>query len=192
LDKGVPQAFSRLFIYYNERAIEGTIDQDAGAEIRDGVKACAKLGVALEADWPYYTVQFKKRPALNVFNDALTRQITSYQRVDQKLTAMQNCLAQGFPFVFGFTVYESFTDQRCDQTGILNMPKPNEKMDGGHAVLCVGYNNRTKRFLVRNSWGANWGQKGYFTMPYDYLLNSDLASDFWTIRLSETSNGTNR
>ncbi|MBU0634282.1 MAG: C1 family peptidase, partial [Candidatus Omnitrophica bacterium] len=90
------------------------------------------------------------------------------------------CLAQGYPFVFGFTVYESFEAKKVSRTGIVNMPKRTERAIGGHAVLAVGYDQNEKRILVRNSWGNKWGQNGYFTMPFKYL--ETLAADFWTIR----------
>ena len=98
---------------------------------------------------------------------------------------MRACLAQGFPFVFGFTVYESFESQQVAQTGVVPLPQPGERVAGGHAVLAVGYNDAERRFIVRNSWGARWGMQGYFTMPYDYLANRNLADDMWTIRRGE-------
>ena len=99
---------------------------------------------------------------------------------------MRTCLAEGFPFVFGFTVYNGFESDAVAKSGVLNMPGPDERMVGGHAVMAVGYDNTQRRFIVRNSWDTDWGMKGYFTMPYDYLdLNSGLADDFWTIRASE-------
>jgi C1A family cysteine protease len=100
---------------------------------------------------------------------------------------MKGCLAEGYPFVFGFTVYESFEGVPIAKTGILNLPKKTEKVVGGHAVLAVGYDDTGARFIVRNSWGAHWGQKGYFTIPYSYLLNENLSDDFWTIRLVEAN-----
>lgn len=175
---------SRLFIYYNERAIEGTVRQDSGAQIRDGVKAVNKLGVPPEALWPYSDANpgpFQKKPTAAVFKAALPHVVTTYMRVNQTEQDVKTCLAQGFPVVFGFTVYEGFESQEVATTGILNMPAPTEKSLGGHAVLCCGYDDATKRFLVRNSWGQ-WGLDGYFTMPYAYLLNPNLASDLWTIR----------
>jgi C1A family cysteine protease len=98
---------------------------------------------------------------------------------------MRACLAEGFPFVFGFTVYESFESQQVARTGVVEMPGRGERVMGGHAVLAVGYRDSEKRFTVRNSWGAGWAMKGYFTMPYDYLPNPNLAEDFWTIRRGE-------
>lgn len=174
---------SRLFIYYNERAIENTINTDAGAQIRDGIKSVNKQGVCPEAMWPYSISEFTQKPHSVCYDAALKHLVTSYHRVPTNLNQMKSCLAEGYPFVFGFTVYESFESPQVAKTGILNLPKSNEKSVGGHAVLCVGYDDSSKRFIIRNSWGATWGQKGYFTIPYNYLTNSSLADDFWTIRL---------
>jgi C1A family cysteine protease len=172
---------SRLFVYYNERAMEGTIRQDAGASIRDGVKSLANLGVCTEPLWPYNISKFRYKPTIKCFHDGLTRKITSYSRINT-LSDMKNCLASKFPFVFGFSVYDGFESDAVAKTGIVNLPAKGEKLLGGHAVLCVGYDDATQRFLVRNSWGSGWGQKGYFTIPYAYLINRNLSDDFWTIR----------
>jgi C1A family cysteine protease len=98
---------------------------------------------------------------------------------------MKGCLAEGFPFVFGFTVYDSFESQDVAKTGVVPMPSPDESVLGGHAVVAVGYDDADERFRVRNSWGTGWGQEGYFTMPYASLTNRGLAADFWTLRLVE-------
>jgi C1A family cysteine protease len=175
---------SRLFIYYNERVMEGTVKSDSGAMIRDGIKTLKNLGVCSETRWPYIISKFAVKPGTACYHEALNRQITSYHRI-MTLDEMRACLAEGFPFVFGFTVYESFESQAVAQTGIVPMPQPTERTLGGHAVLAVGYDDGQRRFIVRNSWGPGWGQKGYFTIPYEYLANRNLADDLWTIRRGE-------
>ena len=172
---------SRLFIYYNERAMEGTLNEDAGAMIRDGVKSLVNLGVCAEKKWPYNIAKFTAKPSAACYKDGGNHQVTSYHRI-LTLKEMKQCLAEGYPFVFGFTVYEGFESDAVAKTGKLNLPKPGEKSLGGHAVCAVGYDDASKRILVRNSWGADWGVKGYFTMPYDYISSTNLADDMWTIR----------
>jgi C1A family cysteine protease len=179
---------SRLFIYFNERAIEGTIKEDAGAMIRDGIKSVNKLGVPPEKLWPYSDNNpgpFQEKPSAPAYKEALKHQVTSYQRVPRVLRSMKACLASGFPFVYGFSVYESFESEEVAKTGEVHMPQPQEKLLGGHAVLAVGYDDAHQRFIVRNSWGPHWGKHGYFTMPYAYLLDADLSDDFWTVRAIE-------
>ena len=174
---------SRLFIYYGERVIEGTVESDSGAQIRDGIKVVAKQGVPPETDWPYDIAKFAQKPPPAAFQDALKDKAVQYSRLAQTLNQMKGCLASGYPFVFGFTVYDSFESQEVAQSGVVNLPAAGESVVGGHAVLCVGYDDSQNRFIVRNSWGTGWGMKGYFTMPYAYLTDTGLASDFWTIRL---------
>ena len=176
---------SRLFIYYNERAMEHTIKTDSGAQIRDGIKSVNKLGVCPEKMWPYQINKFAHKPPISAYKAGLKHQALSYQSVSRVLSQMKGCLASGYPFVFGFTVYESFESETVAKTGKLNMPKKSEKVVGGHAVMAVGYDDKAKRFIVRNSWGNDWGINGYFTMPYNYLVNENLADDFWTLRIVE-------
>jgi len=178
---------SRLFIYYNERVIENTINIDNGAQIRNGVKTLNKLGVCNEDDWTYIEAEFAQKPHLQCYKEAINHQALSYQRVQRDLKHLKGCLAEGYPIIFGFTVYDAFEEEKVAKTGVLNMPAKGEKFAGGHAVLAVGYDDASKRFIVRNSWGKKWGKKGYFTMPYDYLLNENLSDDFWTIRIVEAN-----
>lgn len=175
---------SRLFIYYNERVIEHTVESDSGAQIRDGIKTVAKQGVCPETEWPYDIAKFAVKPAAACYQHAKKYRAIGYQRVVQSLTQMKGCLASGYPFVFGFTVYESFESDQVARTGVVPMPAAAEKMLGGHAVLAVGYDDNAQRFIVRNSWGRRWGIAGYFTMPYAYLADDNLAADFWTIRVT--------
>ena len=141
---------SRLFIYYNERVIEHSTKYDNGAMIRDGIKTLAKQGVCSEKTWPYVIARFTVKPPAVCYKEALSRRLTSYHRI-MTLDEMRTCLAEGFPFVFGFTVYESFESQQVAKTGTVGMPKPKERVLGGHAVLAVGYDDSKKRFVVRNS-----------------------------------------
>ncbi|MCX6256849.1 MAG: C1 family peptidase [Bacteroidia bacterium] len=176
---------ARLFIYYNERSMEGTVNTDSGAEIRDGIKSVNKQGVCPEKMLPYDIAKFAVKPGAACYKEALKHQVLSYHRILRSSDQMKGCLADGYPFVLGFTVYDSFESTTVAKTGKLNMPKKNEGVLGGHAVLAVGYDDAAKRFIIRNSWGSGWGLKGYFTMPYEYLTEENLSDDFWMIRLVE-------
>lgn len=170
---------SRLFIYYGEREIEGSIDSDAGAELRDGLKVVAKQGYPQESLWPYKISTFTTKPDASVYKEAKKDHIQRYYRVNQTVQAMRLCLAHGYPFVFGFSVYTSFFD---NNSGEVQSPSISDGLEGGHAVLATGYNDNTKRINFRNSWGKDWGKNGSGTIPYSYLTDSALAGDFWTIR----------
>ena len=180
-DKVPFAALSRLFIYYNERVIEGTVKTDSGAMIRDGIKSLANLGVCAETQWPYQISKFAMRPSTLCYKQALKHTITVYERLET-LEDMRACLADGYPFVFGFTAYESLESQYVAQTGSVPLPAPDEQTIGGHAVVAVGYNDSGKHFIFRNSWGTSWGMEGYGLMPYAYLTNRNLSDDFWTVR----------
>jgi len=174
---------SRLGIYWGERVIEGDTDQDAGAEIADGVTVVDTTGVASETLWPYDVSQFAVKPPQSYFDAAKNDIVTQYLRVNG-IQEMKSCLAQGFPFSFGFSVYESFEGQDVASNGMVTMPNPNEQCLGGHAVLGVGYKNinGVDYIIVKNSWGPGWGDSGFFYFPEEYISNPDLASDFWTLR----------
>ncbi len=178
---------SRLWIYYQERVIENTVNQDSGAQIRDGMKAVAQLGVCPETDWSYDISTFTNTPPQNDYTDALKDTILTYQAPPQQLFALKSVLAGGKPIVFGFTVYESFESPQVASSGVLPMPDPKEKVVGGHAVALVGYDDATDMFRVRNSWGTGWGQEGYFQMPYLYATSPSLASDFWVVQKTSVS-----
>lgn len=172
---------SRLFIYYNERKMEGTVDKDSGAEIRDGIKSINKIGVCPEKDWPYNIEKFTEQPSDECYVIAENHKSVEYKKLIQDLEQLKQCLIQGYPFVFGFVVYESCESSSTAKTGYIPMPKPGEKILGGHAIMAVGFNDEIQHFIIRNSWGQ-WGDKGYGYMPYNYLINSDLSSDFWVVK----------
>jgi C1A family cysteine protease len=173
---------SRLFIYYNERVLDGTEnDPDSGSYLRTAAKVLNKVGVCDETMWPY-TMDFSARPTEECFAAAISHVSTAYHAIPNgDLNSMKVCLASGYPFIFGFIVYESFESEEIARTGKMNMPSPTEKSLGGHAVMGVGYDDATQCMIVRNSWGAGWGDDGYFHMPYEYISNPGLASDFWQI-----------
>jgi C1A family cysteine protease len=175
---------SRLFIYYNERAIEGTIKSDSGAAIRDGIKTINKQGVCPEIEWPYNIKKFKTKPSKKCYQDATKEVLKEYLSINQDLNSLKSCIAQGYPFVFGFTVYQSFESQEVAKSGIVPMPDNNDSPIGGHAVMAVGYDDNNQAFIVRNSWGSTWGQAGYFYLPYAYVTNQNLADDFWSLHLT--------
>jgi C1A family cysteine protease len=171
---------SRLFIYYNERQLEGTVTEDSGAFIRDGVKSLHKWGVCNESSWPYDVARFTEQPTAQDYQEAAQQSISSYHRILTEGGRL-HCLASGRPFVFGFMVYESFESDAVAHSGIVPMPKKGERCIGGHAVLCIGYDQLSRTYIVRNSWGPSWGQNGYFDMPFDYLSKPGLADDFWQV-----------
>ena len=174
---------SRLFMYYNTRVMEGTVGFDSGAEIRDGMKSLATQGVCPESEWPYNVDQFTVQPPQQDYTDALSHLAVQYSTVDQSLSQIQGCLANGYPIVFGFTVFESFESSRVANTGIMPMPSAGEGIVGGHAVVAVGYDDTHQTIKVRNSWGPDWGDSGSFHMPYAYILDSNLCDDFWQLTL---------
>jgi hypothetical protein len=172
---------SRLFIYYNERVMENTVNSDSGARIRDGIKSVAKTGYCPETEWLYDITKFAVRPPAICYQDAKKYKALSYQRVMQSLSQMKGCLAAGTPFVAGFSVYESIRNAEVEKTGNIPLPQQKEALLGGHAILIVGYDDTKQVFNLRNSWGDGWGDGGYGTLPYAYLSSPRLASDFWVI-----------
>jgi C1A family cysteine protease len=180
---GQYDSVSRLFIYWNERVIEGTTDQDAGAQISDGINALKQWGVCKELTWPYgdnYTFQ---TPTTAAFSEAANHKIKNDFELESP-TDMKACLASGYPFVFGFDVYPFFESDEMASTGVLQMPSLYDQSVGGHCVMAVGYDDKAQMWKIRNSWGTGWGLNGtgYFLMPYAYL--AQYGSDFWTIRKS--------
>lgn len=174
---------SRLFLYYESRKVLGTLDSDSGAIIRDVLKVGAQVGVSREKHWPYEISKFRDTPIKKAYKNALKHQGLIYLRVIQSISQIKSCLAEGFPFEFGFTVYESFDSIGSD--GIMPFPKDNEKDIGGHAVVGIGYDDATGRVKCRNSWDKSWGKDGNFFMPYSIIVDPNMSDDFWTLRQVE-------
>jgi len=176
---------SRLFLYYNTRVLEGTVSYDSGASIRNTIKAIAGTGMAPASDWPYKIAKFAVKPPPKVYTFAANHKAVNYQRIVPTIDQLKGCLASNECFIFGFSVFDGFESAQVAQTGVVNLPGPNERLLGGHAVMAVGYDDTTQRFMIRNSWGLGWGIEGsgYFTMPYDYLTNTNLSDDFWAVKI---------
>ncbi len=179
---------SRLFLYYNERVLMNTVNSDSGAYLRLGIKSLNKQGICPEKDWTYDDstapgAKFMQKPPAGCYKTALDHQILSYWRVPISIMSIKSCLAEGYPISFGFTVYESFFKPSVAKNGIMPMPDvTKEEVVGGHAVLAVGYDDKTQRVLVRNSWRKSWGLAGYFWMPYSYIADDNYCDVFWTFR----------
>jgi C1A family cysteine protease len=201
---------SRLFIYYFGRQIEQSIDTDGGLAISDAITVIENKGVPSEADWPYDgtapdehnkfqpTSRAIAPPRQAILNEAGLHRTTSAFSLDQDLGQMKACLALGYPFVFGFTIYKSFFDNNATPPLPLKtipMPPDADQPVGGHAVVAVGYKDDQTALgggylICRNSWGLKdiadrpMQDGGHFYMPYAYALDRDLSSAFWTIRVS--------
>ncbi len=169
---------SALFSYYETRARLGSVGEDSGGTITDGMAALKEVGAAPEATWPYDIAKFTIKPPAEAYSQAAefkAKEITQLAGLDDVKTS----LAAGNPVAFGFIVYEKFMKIGAD--GKMPMPGTFEKRLGGHAVLAVGYDDTQKHLIVRNSWASKWGDQGYFYMPYDFA-KSGKAMDWWTAK----------
>ena len=183
IKQGVKGAFcpSRLFIYYNERKIENSVSEDAGAAISDGVICVHTVGVVDEKKWPYDISKFAVQPPKQLYAEAKKHESSQYKRIAQDLNQLKTCLHKGYPVIFGMEVFESFESDEVAKTGVVPMPGANDQSVGGHAILQCGYDDSKQCFIVRNSWGSGWGDKGYFYLPYKYVTDPKLCNDFWAI-----------
>lgn len=170
---------SRLFLYYNSRVIEETVNQDGGAMLYDVMEALNNNGVCSEKSWPYDIRKYKQKPPQNCYAEAKEYGISKYEHVDLDLNTWKSVLAEGYPIIFAAMLYDSFMQPR---NGRITMPKANDGSPSGHAMCCVGYSDPDKVFIVRNSWGHQWGDKGYCYIPYEYMMDSQLNyNDSWVI-----------
>jgi C1A family cysteine protease len=183
LTEGFPDVhLSRLGLYYDTRAVEGTTRSDSGAQIRDVIKVLAKTGIGPESDWPYDITQFAKKPPKNYYTDAKKDLAVQYERVAVSSLGIRAALAEGLPVIIGISVYESFESDDVAKTGVVPMPGNNEQLLGGHCMLVVGYGQKPGYFTVHNSWGDGWGDKGDCYIPEAYLGNPNLGEDYWVLK----------
>lgn len=181
---------SRLFIYYNTRVIEQTVNEDSGTTIRGAMMAVNKQGACPETLWPYVVGQYRVKPSVQAYASGLEHLVKVYSRVQLDLTQMKQCLIDGYPFVFGILLYDSF--ERVGANGLVSVPTSSEPLLGGHCMACVGFDDAQGYFIIRNSWGDTWGDHGYCYIPYGYLTNSQYTFDLWTIRnITDTEGTTN-
>jgi C1A family cysteine protease len=176
---------SRLFIYYCARAISDLdTNEDTGVEMRMGCKSITKYGFCNEDLWTYSDDdKYKIMPPKKAFEEAINYRNYVYEKIPINIEAMMNCLNEDYPFVIGIMVYSSMFDKDVINTGSIKIPNiDTEEKLGGHAITIVGYNFDKKIFIMRNSWGQKWGDKGYGTIPFDYLGNRKIALDSWVLK----------
>ena len=175
---------SRLFIYYNAREYDGGVTGDTGCTIAAAIQVLQELGACNELTWAYDEARINHRPLSDAYDEALNFLIEEAHEIEVDLDAMKHCLAEGFPFTFGLTLFASF--DRAGKRGLVPMPDPDgedgREEHGDHAMLCVGYSDQSQAFIVRNSWGEEWGDRGYCYIPYDYLANPEYCDECWAIR----------
>lgn len=181
---------SALALYYQERKEMHTLDEDSGAYISVGMKILDNLGVPAEKAHPYPAPKLwnlpKEMEAAMVAkpdNEAIEagkKYRVAGVRAINSLRAIRKSLADGLPVVFGISIFDSFYDAKKGEIPMPNLAK--EKLQGGHAVTCVGYDTTKQVLIMRNSWGADWGDRGYFYLPYGFVKQG-LVSDAWTAKI---------
>ncbi len=172
---------SRLGLYYDERAIDGTIRQDAGSQISTGIKVLTGTGVGLESAWPYNIAKFTTKPPAAYYTGAQGYQLLKAYNLDNTdHSSIRVALSQGYPVVFGCYVYNAI-EHLTPAHYVLPMPLKGEGPIGGHCMVIVGHDDVLKVYLVRNSWGTGYAHGGYLLIPYAYLESGKIADDFWVI-----------
>lgn len=160
---------SRLFVYYNARMLEENVEEDAGVfYMRNAFKGCNHYGLCTEQLWPYNTEKFAEKPTEMAYSDAEQRRIPKYATVTG-INNMLEVLNLAYPIVIGMDTYASFM-LLDSANSVMSMPGATEEYIGGHAMVILGYNLADQQFLVKNSFGREWGADGYCRMPFDYTM----------------------
>lgn len=160
---------SEAFVYYNARVIRGETEVDEGASFKDIIEAIRDKGVCLEELCPYDQKVFNEEPTENAYSEAENRKITEAKNVRLKVDDVKSALAQGFPVIISAKAFGSYLVNR---NGVLRTPTPSELDDDtqeNHAMVICGYIDKEGFFIVRNSWGKDFGDKGYCYLPYEYF-----------------------
>lgn len=180
---------SRMFTYFNARLLDGSQDADNGATVRDAIKGLAMYGVCQETDWAFDPNHINTHPGWHNYTLAKSNKVVNYLSVCNtwddlatKQSQINATIASDEPVIFGATLYQSFESDEVEKTGIVPMPVQDESIVGGHAIAIVGYDDNKQQYLVRNSWGEDWGIDGYCLFPYEYVLNPNLCLDFYVVR----------
>jgi C1A family cysteine protease len=175
---------SRLFIYFNARMAQESEAEDNGSFICDAIEGLREHGACSEETWPFEESSVTDEPSDDAYDEAARFLVESSELVPVDLDAWRHCLAEGYPIIFGIALFNSFDQQR--KKGLVPMPLQSESSrgdHGNHAMLCVGYSDTDKLFIVRNSWGNGWGDDGYCYIPYSYMVNPDFnLGDCWIIK----------
>ena len=174
---------ARLFLFYNSRAADNSIDKNTGVSLRVALKAMNDFGVCKEFLWPYEEKNFKLKPTPASYRAALGNNVCKYEKLKQDIHQLRACLKSGFPILFLMEIYPSFLGKES-RRGMMVIPTEAEIESSkplSHAVLAVGYDDTTERIIVLNSWGVEFGAKGYFFMPYKYIIDKKRTCDFWKI-----------
>ncbi|CAJ1337231.1 unnamed protein product [Effrenium voratum] len=173
---------SRLFIYFVGRKKDQQMfredtaiaPKDEGMSLGGAISALQLKGACMESNWPFALDRVNEKPSDSCFSEAMRYKISESRKVPVDLETMRKCLAEGHPIVFGLKLTAQFFKPL--RGGGIVTPDPGDPQSskhGLHAMLIVGYNNRQKVFIVRNSWGTSWGDRGYGYVPYDYICNED-------------------
>ena len=179
---------SRLFLYYNERLINQETNIDEGASITDGIYCLKKYGICSEKEWPYNITNLFIKPYDICYENAKNNFVIEAFYIENDIYTIKYWLTKNEPISLGISIYSNFMNITASSTGNVDIPIETDEYLGGHAVIICGYDDITKKFTLRNSWGSHWGDNGYFYLPYDYITNDDLCSDLWIITKSKFEN----